>query len=109
MTEREERPAFQPNISFAESEQELEEVMLGKTDLAYKVSFEVMPEIKLAEFSKFSLTRETTEVPDADVDQAIERLADQNRTYESRKKGDKAKSGDRVTMDYEGSIERHAV
>lgn len=105
LTERDERPAFQPSISFADSEEELEEVMNGKTDLAYKVVFEVMPEIEIADLSKIKLTREVTEVPDADVEQAIERLADQNRPYESRKETEKAKSGDRITMDYEGSID----
>ncbi len=105
LTERDERPAFQPNIDFAESQEELEDVMLGKSDLAYRVVFEVMPDIEITDLSKFKLTRETTEVPDSDVDTAIERLADQNRPYETRGEKEKAKSGDRVTIDYEGSID----
>jgi len=105
LNERDERPAFQPDISFAESEAEIEDVMEGKADLAYNVSFEVMPEIELADLSGIKLTREVTEVPDSDVDQALERLADQNRPYEPRKEGEKAQDGDRVTIDYEGSID----
>lgn len=105
LEEREMRPAFQPDIKFAESEDELEEVMQGKSDLAYTVSFEVMPEIKLVDLTKIKLTREVTEVPEEDVDQSVLRLAEQNRSYTSRKSGEKAVDGDRVTIDYEGSVD----
>ncbi len=105
LEEREMRPAFQPDIKFAESEDELEEVMQGKSDLAYTVSFEVMPEIKLTDLTKIKLTREVTDIPDEDVEQAVQRLAEQNRSYTSRKSGEKAADGDRVTIDYEGSID----
>ncbi len=105
LTEREIRPAFQPDISFAESEQELEEVMQGKSDLTYTVALEVMPDIELADLSKIKLTREVTEIPDEDVVEAVKRLAEQNRSYTSRKEGDKAQEGDRVTIDYDGSVD----
>jgi trigger factor len=105
LDEREMRPAFQPDIKFAESEDELEEVMQGNSDLAYTVSFEVMPDIELTDLSKIKLTREVTEIPDEDVEQAVQRLAEQNRSYTSRKSGEKAVDGDRVTIDYEGAID----
>lgn len=105
LEEREMRPAFQPDIKFAESEDELEEVMQGKSDLAYTVSFEVMPDIELTDLSKIKLTREVTEIPDEDVEQAVQRLAEQNRSYTSRESGAKAVGGDRVTIDYEGAID----
>lgn len=105
LEEREMRPAFQPEIKFADSEDELEKVMAGEADLSYTVSFEVMPEIEVADLSKIKLTREKTEVPDKDVETAMQRLAEQNRAYTSRKDGDKAKEGDRVTINYEGKVD----
>jgi trigger factor len=45
LTDRQERPAMQPEIAFSEDKDELEKVMDGKADLAYTMSFEVLPKI----------------------------------------------------------------
>jgi trigger factor len=44
------------------------------------------------------------EVSDADVDEAIKRIADQNRPYAAKADGAKAETGDRVTISFKGSI-----
>ena len=44
------------------------------------------------------------EVTDADVDEAIKRIADQNRPYAAKAEGAKAETGDRVTISFKGSI-----
>ena len=51
------------------------------------------------------LTRPVAEVPEADIDEALKNIADQQRTYAPRKKGSKAKSGDMLVIDYVGSID----
>jgi len=43
-------------------------------------------------------------VSDADVDEAIKRIADQNRPYAAKADGAKAETGDRVTISFKGSI-----
>ncbi len=45
------------------------------------------------------------DVADSDVDEAIKRIADQNRNYADKGEGAKAESGDRVTMSFKGSID----
>ena len=42
---------------------------------------------------------------DADVDEAIKRIADQNRPYAAKGEGAKAETGDRVTISFKGSID----
>src|SRR5262249_17324147 len=45
------------------------------------------------------------EVTDAEVDEAIQRIADQNRAYGAKGEGAKAESGDRVTINFKGTID----
>ena len=45
------------------------------------------------------------EVSDTDVDEAIKRIADQNRSYVAKAEGAKAETGDRVTINFKGSID----
>jgi len=44
-------------------------------------------------------------VTDADVDDAIKRIADQNRSFAAKGEGAKAEPGDRVTVSFKGSID----
>ena len=43
ITDRKERPAFQPKIDLSEDKDEIERVMSGAADLAFSMSFEVLP------------------------------------------------------------------
>jgi trigger factor len=45
------------------------------------------------------------EVTGAEVDEAIKRIADQNRPYAAKAEGAKAETGDRVTISFKGSID----
>jgi trigger factor len=44
-------------------------------------------------------------VTDAEVDEAIKRIAEQNRTFAAKGEGAKAETGDRVTISFKGSID----
>ena len=52
------------------------------TDLEYKMSLEVLPDIPEPSFADLGIERLVVEVPDEDVDQAIERIAEQQRKTE---------------------------
>src|SRR5215213_9089830 len=91
-TDRGFRLATEPKITMPTEKDEVEELLAGKTDLTYTVAIEVVPTIQLADFKTFS------------VDEAIKRIADQNRPYEARAEGAKAETGDRVTISFKGSI-----
>src|SRR6266850_4421894 len=43
-------------------------------------------------------------ISDADVDEAIKRIADQNRAFAPKGEGAKAETGDRVTISFKGTI-----
>ena len=96
------RPAFQPSIDL---EGEIQEVMDGKADLTFKMSFEVVPTFDLADFSKVSVERLVAEVKDADIDEALKRLAENQKNFEPRAEGAKAEDGDLLTIDFVGRID----
>jgi trigger factor len=104
IAERKERPAFEPRIEFPEDQAEIERVMEGQGDLAYSVSFEVLPEITVTDLSALELERLVADVPDEEVAKAIEQIASRNVTFITEE-GRAAADGDQVTMDFVGRID----
>jgi len=103
LEERDERPATQPEISFGDEAAELEDLVAGKTDLSYTMSFEVVPQMEIMDFSKLALERMVVEVEDSEIDEAVQRIATQHRDFEA--KDGKAEMGDRVTIDFVGTVD----
>ena len=103
LKERDLRPAQQPDINF--DEDKLPEVVEGKADLAFKMAVEVMPEFETGDLSKVKLVKPVAEVSDGDVDEALAKLAEQQKTYKPRAKTAKAKEGDQLTLDFVGRID----
>lgn len=103
-SERGFRLATEPKITMPSEQAEVEELLSGKTDLTYTVAIEVVPAIALADFKTFEVEKPVADVTDADVDAAIKRVADSNRAYAAKAEGAKAESGDRVTINFKGSI-----
>jgi trigger factor len=104
-TERGFRLATEPKITMPTEEKAVEDILTGKSDLNYTVSIEVVPSIQLADFKGFNVEKPVADVTDADVDEAIKRIADQNRGYAAKGEGAKAENGDRVTVSFKGSID----
>ncbi len=105
-TERGFRLATEPKVTMPTEEKAVEDILAGKSDLNYTVSIEVVPTIQLADFKSFSVEKPVAEVSDADVDEAIKRIADQNRSFTAKAEGAKAENGDRVTVNFKGTIDR---
>jgi trigger factor len=105
LTDRDERPAMQPEIKLVG---EADEIVDGKADLIYDVTYEVIPPIELADFSKLKLEKPVVEVDDARVDEALERLASTRKEFVARGKTAKARDGDRVKIDFIGRIDGEA-
>lgn len=96
--------AMEPKVTLAaEDEASVKQLIEGKSDLSYKVAMEILPKIEFPDFKKIKVTRPTTQTSDADVDQAIAKIAEANQQYEE--KSGKAESGDQVTIDFKGSID----
>ena len=104
-TERGFRLATEPKVTMPTEEKAVEDILTGKSDLNYTVSIEVVPTIQLADFKGFSVEKPVADVTDADVDEAIKRIADANRGYAAKGEGAKAENGDRVTVSFKGSID----
>ena len=100
--------ANEPKVTLSEDQAEVEAVMEAKGDLAYTVALEILPAFQLKDLSDVAITRETAEVTDAEVDEALARMARQNRTFAARPEGEAAASGDRVTIDFVGTIDGEA-
>lgn len=103
LKEREERAAQQPEIKMTEDEKEADEILAGKKDFEFTMSYEVIPEINVPELEKLKLTRPIAEVSDKEVDEQIEKIGDNMKPYEEKK--GKAADGDRVIMNYLGKID----
>lgn len=107
LEDRGERPAQQPAITLPEDESEVEKVIKGEADLAYKMAFEVIPDIALTDFSKLKLEKMVVEVADAEVDEALQELLKNNLTYEADETR-VAEEGDQVTIDFKGTMDGEA-
>lgn len=105
LDERELRPAQQPDIKI---DGDVEKVADGKEDLVYTMDVEVMPEFEPADVSGLELERPVAPVTDEQVDEMLEKLAEQNKQYEPRGKTAKAKDGDAVVIDFVGKIDGEA-
>ncbi|HEY0292375.1 MAG TPA: trigger factor [Hansschlegelia sp.] len=97
--------AMQPKVSLAEDEESVEGVIAGKHDLAMTVAIEVLPKVELKELSELKVEKLTAEVTDAEVDEAVERVAKSNRSFAPKAEGEGAANGDRVIIDFVGKID----
>jgi trigger factor len=103
LSQREERPAFQPTVALPEDEAEIDKIFSGTSDLAYTLSFEVLPQFEATDFSKIKLDKPVAPVSDSDIDKAIDRLRSANLRY--KPKDGAAETGDRLTVDFVGKID----
>ena len=90
------RPATQPAIKI---------VAFGEgKDLEFDMDVEVLPEIKLGDFSKISLEKLNAEVPAEEIDKAVSYLANA-RKETTVVDGKAAAKGDTVMIDFVGSVD----
>jgi trigger factor len=94
VTEKQMNPAGGPSIE-----------PLTKADdshFAYRATFEVYPEIELADLGTLSFDAPEVSIEDADIDKMIERLRKQRGTWEAVERP--AADGDRVVIDFLGKL-----
>lgn len=95
--------AHEPQVQFPESQDEVKKAMDAKGDLAFTVALEVLPVFELADLSDVSVKKPVAEISDVEVNESLERMAKQNRTFET--KDGAAVDGDRVVVDFVGRID----
>src|SRR6516162_5297029 len=94
ISERQLRPALPPRVDIVSADE--------GADLEYKMAVEVLPEIPEPNFANLDIERLVVEVPDEEVERAIERIAEQQRKSEAVDRP--AESGDILLVDTEGRI-----
>ncbi|MFZ5541760.1 MAG: trigger factor [Pseudomonadota bacterium] len=72
-------------------------------DVAFSATFEVYPDIRIGDLSAVEVQRAVCPVGDAEIDETIEIMRRQRATYHAVERG--ASDGDRVTVDYRGSLD----
>ena len=97
--------AMEPKVTIPNEETEVEKVIGGQSDLAYTLALEVLPKIELADFKGIKLERLVAEVTEAEVGEALGKIAEQNRPFAAKGEGAKVEKGDRVVIDFAGKLD----
>jgi trigger factor len=97
VTEKKLRPAMTPQINIESYEE--------GSDLTFSMSVESFPDMPEIDFSSITLDRNTFEIEQSDIDEAQERIADQNATFVAAAEGTKAALGNVVMIDFKGMID----
>ncbi len=87
------RPAGQPNIEPKRMDE--------GDDIEFVATFEVFPDIELADMAGIDIERPAADVTDADIDHMIEVFRNQQGKWESAERP--AQEGDQVTIDFVGT------
>jgi trigger factor len=98
MKEKELRPAMQPKVELGEDYGE------GK-DATVSVELEVLPTVDVPDTEGMTLERLTVPVGDEAVDEALNRLAGENKSYKDAPKTRKAADGDQLVIDFTGRVD----
>ena len=91
------KPALQPRVDLKQLEE-------GK-DVEFEVVVEVLPQIGKLDFSGVELERLKAEVPEKDIDEALERIAKANREQKPVDPPRAAQKGDAIKLDFVGSVD----
>ena len=90
------RPAVMPEINLT--------VFGDGKDVEFDVMVEVLPEIKLGDFSKITLEKLTAEVPAEEVEKAIRYVAESRKETVKVEEDRPTKKGDVAVIDFVGSV-----
>lgn len=91
------RPAMRPKIEVKTFDE-------GK-GLEYTMAIEILPEIKVMDLSTIELEKLTSAPQKKDIDEALERIANANKTSEKVEEKRAAKTGDIVVIDFDGTVD----
>ena len=94
ITQQNLRPAGSPRIETEDED--------GK-NFAYVATFEVLPEVELKDLGKIKVEKPEVEIGDADLDEMLTSLRKQRATWDEVER--KSKDGDRVIVDFAGTID----
>lgn len=103
--DRKERPALNPEIKLSD-EIEADKIVSGEADLVFTAAYELLPEFEVNDFSGIAIERPVVEVDVAEIEEQLARIAENGRPYEAKE--DAAVSGDKLTIDFVGTVDGEA-
>ncbi|MFL2898972.1 MAG: trigger factor [Candidatus Pelagibacterales bacterium] len=92
------RPIAQPKVDLKEKKNESE-------DTIFTFEVELFPEIELVNFEKLNIDTYKVKIKDKEIDQRVELIAKNQKSFKDQPDEYKAKKGDSVRLDYEGTID----
>lgn len=90
------RPAMRPKIEVKTFDE--------TKGLEYTMAIELLPEIKVASFDGITLDRLVAKASDKEINEALERIASNNKKSEKVEEARAAKLGDIVVIDFDGKV-----
>ena len=100
LAERGLRPAMQPKLEVIKPGQ--------SSDLEFTLELEILPEVSIPDMSDISLTKPVAEVSEGVIAEALQKMADQRRSYEPVETPRPAEAGEQLTVDFIGRIDGEA-
>src|ERR1700675_348116 len=97
--------AMEPKVTMPQEPVEVENVLEGKSDLAYRLALEVLPKIELADFGNIKLERLVAEVTESELDAALQKFAEDTKPYNPKGAGAQIENGDRAMINFTGKID----
>ena len=94
MREQNLRPALPPRVEIVSAAE--------GADLEYKMSVEVLPDMPEPDFADLRIERLIADVPEEDIDRAVERIAEAQRKSEPVERP--AENGDVIAVDFDGKL-----
>jgi trigger factor len=105
LEERSERAAAQPKVDLPEDQAAINNVLEGKADLSFDVSYEVLPPVKLMEFNGLKVDQPVVDLTDEEVEKELQRVFRQQRGYEDKGEEGVVAEGDRLGLSFKGTID----
>ena len=97
VTEKKLRPVAQPQVNLKDEK--------DKTKTVFTIDIEIFPEIKLVDFEKTTIENYTVKLEKSETQKRIDLIAKNQKSYQKQEDSYKAKDGDSVILDYEGTID----
>lgn len=108
LDDRSERAATQPKVDLPEDQQTINKVLDGEHDLAFEVSYEVLPPVAVMDLKTIKVETPVVDIDEADVEKEVQRVFAQQRGYEDKGDGAIVENGDRLGLSFKGTMNGEA-
>jgi trigger factor len=104
LDERKERAAAQPKVDLPQDQAVINDVLDGKSDLAFEVEYEVLPPVALMKLDGIKLNKPVIDITEEEVTAEVNRVFAQNRGYTDKGDDGVVENGDRLGLSFVGKI-----